>query len=58
MHIGLPSPTPTPGTDQQFDFPDEDFDNVSESSSFAYDPSTMITTSTLPATQKEIYQLP
>ena len=55
MHIGLPSPTPTPGTEGQFDFPDEDFDNVSESSSFAYDPSTMITTSALPATQTEIY---
>ena len=53
MHIGLPSPTPV--TDGQFDFPGEDFDNVSESSSFAYDPSTMITTSTLPATQTEIY---
>ena len=55
MHIGLPSPTPTPGPDGQFDFTENDLDNVSESSSFAYDPSTMITTSTLPATQTEIY---
>ena len=49
MHIGLPSPTPTPGTEGHFDW-NQESDDVSETSSFAYDASH--TTSTLPATQK------
>ena len=52
MHIGLPSPTAT-GTQEnnQFAFHDEEFENASETSSFAYDQSH--NTSTLPATHKQ-----